>query len=113
MDSSSETKVFHLNCGTMQPLGGRLLNRSPALITCHCLLVETRGELLLVDAGVGLADMESSSPTWTWTTREGSPTSRMPRSMCSGRSSRPPRNPPHAWSATDTASVISRILRNG
>jgi len=58
MDSSSETKVFHLNCGTMQPLGGRLLNRSPALITCHCLLVETRGELLLVDAGVGLADME-------------------------------------------------------
>jgi glyoxylase-like metal-dependent hydrolase (beta-lactamase superfamily II) len=58
MDSSSETKVFHLNCGTMQPLGGRLLNRSPALVTCHCLLVETRGELLLVDAGVGLADME-------------------------------------------------------
>ena len=58
MTSSSETKVFHLDCGTMQPLGGRLLNRSPALITCHCLLVETRGELILVDAGVGVADME-------------------------------------------------------
>jgi glyoxylase-like metal-dependent hydrolase (beta-lactamase superfamily II) len=58
MGSGSETKVFHLDGGTMQPLGGRLLNRSPALVTCHCLLVETRGELILVDAGVGLADME-------------------------------------------------------
>ena len=57
MGPGSETKVFHLNCGTMQPLGGRLLNRSPALVTCHCLLVETRGELLLVDTGVGVADM--------------------------------------------------------
>ena len=58
MGPSSETKVFHLDCGTMQPLGGPLLGRSPALVTCHCLLVETRGELLLVDTGVGVADME-------------------------------------------------------
>jgi glyoxylase-like metal-dependent hydrolase (beta-lactamase superfamily II) len=61
MSSSSETKVFHLDCGTMQPLGGRLLNRSPALITCHCLLIETRGELILVDSGVGVADMGDTS----------------------------------------------------
>lgn len=51
-------KIHHLNCGTMRPVGGRLLNRSPARVICHCLLVDTGGELVLVDSGVGLADME-------------------------------------------------------
>lgn len=51
-------KIFHLNCGTMKPMGGALLNQSPALIVCHCLLIETAGELILVDAGVGIADMK-------------------------------------------------------
>ncbi len=51
-------KVFHLNCGTMSPPGGRLLNQSPSRVVCHCLLIETANELVLVDAGVGLADMQ-------------------------------------------------------
>ncbi len=52
-------KVFHLDCGTMSPLGGRLLNRSPAKVVCHCLLIETDKELIMVDGGVGTADMKN------------------------------------------------------
>lgn len=50
--------VVHLNCGTMRPVGGRLLNRSPARVVCHCLVVETGAGLVLVDTGVGMADMK-------------------------------------------------------
>lgn len=49
-------KVHHLNCGTMCPLGGRLINRSPARMVCHCLLIEGRDSLALVDTGIGLQD---------------------------------------------------------
>ena len=51
-------KIFHLDCGTMRPPGGSLLNQSPALIVCHCLLIEMDSGLMLVDAGVGTADMQ-------------------------------------------------------
>jgi glyoxylase-like metal-dependent hydrolase (beta-lactamase superfamily II) len=52
-------KIFHLDCGTMYPPGGKLLNQSPAKIVCHCLLIETANDLVLVDAGVGTADMQN------------------------------------------------------
>lgn len=50
-------KIHHLSCGTMRPAGGRLLNRSPALVLTHCLLLETPIGPILVDTGVGLEDM--------------------------------------------------------
>ena len=47
-------KFHHLNCGTFCPFGGKLVNSSPARMVCHCLLVETpRNGLLLVDTGLG------------------------------------------------------------
>jgi glyoxylase-like metal-dependent hydrolase (beta-lactamase superfamily II) len=56
-------KVHHLNCGTMRPLGGRMINGGrlpllPARMVCHCLLVETGERLVLVDSGVGMADIQ-------------------------------------------------------
>lgn len=43
----------------MQPLGGPLLyaGGQPEFLCCHVLLVETQDQLVLVDSGVGLADM--------------------------------------------------------
>ncbi|WP_028923540.1 MBL fold metallo-hydrolase [Pseudonocardia acaciae] len=51
-------RVHHLNCGTMRPLGGRLLDGRPGLhrraeMVCHCLLLETDDGLVLVETGVG------------------------------------------------------------
>ncbi|TCO58193.1 MBL fold metallo-hydrolase [Actinocrispum wychmicini] len=56
-------RVHHLNCGTMRPLGGRLLDGSSGYLgrgrmVCHCLLVETESDgLVLVDSGLGVADV--------------------------------------------------------
>ncbi len=58
-------KVHHLNCGTMCPVGGRLLSGkgsvfSRGLLICHCLLIETElSGLVLVDTGFGLDDIAS------------------------------------------------------
>ncbi|MBO0876996.1 MAG: MBL fold metallo-hydrolase [Pseudonocardia sp.] len=51
-------RVHHLNCGTMRPLGGRLVDGRPGLrrrgeMVCHCLLLETSEGLVLVETGVG------------------------------------------------------------
>ena len=51
-------KVHHLNCGTMRPAGGSLLDGGPGLwrraeLVCHCLLIETGDSLVLVDTGFG------------------------------------------------------------
>lgn len=56
-------RVHHLNCGTLRPLGGRLVDGegSPfraATMVCHCLLIETDSGLVLVDSGFGRADIE-------------------------------------------------------
>ncbi len=50
-------RVHHLNCGT-------LCTAAPALIgggaqVCHCLLIEAPNGLVLVDTGVGLADVRA------------------------------------------------------
>ena len=55
-------RIHHLNCVTMCPIGGRLMDgRSRSLwrgrLTCHCLLIETGSALTLVDTGFGLRDV--------------------------------------------------------
>jgi glyoxylase-like metal-dependent hydrolase (beta-lactamase superfamily II) len=55
-------RVHHLNCGTMRPFGGKLLDGSPGYLhrgkmICHCLLVETSDGLVLVDSGLGVDDV--------------------------------------------------------
>lgn len=59
-------RVHHLNCGCQCPLGGPLFDgfsRGPtARLICHCLLVETdRDGLVLVDTGFGMRDIERPS----------------------------------------------------
>jgi glyoxylase-like metal-dependent hydrolase (beta-lactamase superfamily II) len=56
-------RIHHLNCISTCPLGGRLMDgRTHGLLerghlSCHCLLVETRECLVLVDTGLGLGDV--------------------------------------------------------
>jgi glyoxylase-like metal-dependent hydrolase (beta-lactamase superfamily II) len=55
-------RAHHLNCATMCPLGARLINGrgnllAPGKMVCHCLLLEARSGLVLVDTGLGLADI--------------------------------------------------------
>ena len=55
-------RVHHLNCGTMCPFSARLVNGTGgyferATLVCHCLLVETDDGLVLVDTGLGTADV--------------------------------------------------------
>src|ERR1043165_1422064 len=55
-------KVHHLNCATLCPRAAGLIGAEGALLgearlVCHCLLVEVSGGLLLVDTGLGLADI--------------------------------------------------------
>ncbi|MFC0114753.1 MBL fold metallo-hydrolase [Kibdelosporangium aridum] len=57
-------RVHHLNCGTMRPAGGKLLDDRPGFLrrstmVCHCLLIETNDGLVLVDTGVGLDDIRN------------------------------------------------------
>ncbi len=49
-------RVHHLDCGTMCPVAGKLVNHRGTMV-CHCLLVETDRGLVLVDSGVSTADM--------------------------------------------------------
>jgi glyoxylase-like metal-dependent hydrolase (beta-lactamase superfamily II) len=51
-------RVHHLNCGTMRPPGGRLIDDERGLfrraeMVCHCLLVETDAGLVLIETGLG------------------------------------------------------------
>jgi glyoxylase-like metal-dependent hydrolase (beta-lactamase superfamily II) len=55
-------RVHHLNCVSACPLGGVLMDgRSKASLrgrlVCHCMLVETERQLVLVDTGYGLRDV--------------------------------------------------------
>ncbi|MFY1686691.1 MBL fold metallo-hydrolase [Plantactinospora sp. WMMB782] len=59
-------RIHHLNCGTLRPPSRRLVNGTgglgePATQVCHCLLVETGQDLVLVDSGIGLADIRDPS----------------------------------------------------
>ena len=55
-------RIHHLNCGSLRPRGGRLFGGaggplSPAPMCCHCLLIEGDDRLILVDAGLGVEDV--------------------------------------------------------
>lgn len=56
-------RIHHLNCISTCPLGGRLMDgRSRGILerghlSCHCLLIETDDQLVLVDTGLGLRDV--------------------------------------------------------
>jgi glyoxylase-like metal-dependent hydrolase (beta-lactamase superfamily II) len=55
-------RVHHLNCGTMRPPSRRFVNSTGSpfeagRLVCHCLLAETDAGLVLVDTGIGLADI--------------------------------------------------------
>lgn len=55
-------RIHHLNCISTCPLGGALMDGSSlgslrGRLACHCLLVETSKELVLVDTGFGLRDV--------------------------------------------------------
>ncbi|GAB3811319.1 MBL fold metallo-hydrolase [Micromonospora zhanjiangensis] len=55
-------RVHHLNCATLRPPLRRLVNGTGKLfeagtMVCHCLLVETDEGLVLVDSGLGTADV--------------------------------------------------------
>ena len=57
-------KIHHLNCGSMCPYGKRLINGKggwfeSAEMCCHCLLIETANGLVLVDTGLGSADIRN------------------------------------------------------
>ncbi len=51
-------RVHHLDCGTMRPRGGFLIDGRPGIrrraeMVCHCLLLETSAGLVLVETGMG------------------------------------------------------------
>jgi glyoxylase-like metal-dependent hydrolase (beta-lactamase superfamily II) len=59
-------KVHHLNCGSMCPIGRRLINGeggwlASSHLCCHCLLIEGRNGLILVDTGLGTGDVSRPS----------------------------------------------------
>jgi glyoxylase-like metal-dependent hydrolase (beta-lactamase superfamily II) len=63
-------RVHHLNCGTMRPAGGKLLDGNPGylrrgLMVCHCLLIETDDGLVLVDTGLGVDDVTNPGGSLT------------------------------------------------
>src|SRR4030095_16427419 len=65
-------RVHHLNTGTMCPIGRRLVNGTGSIfqrarMVCHCLLIETKDGLALVDTGIGLDDIANPprlGPKW-------------------------------------------------
>lgn len=57
-------KIHHLNCATLCPQGSKLITGKGtlfenALLSCHCLLIESHDGLILVDTGFGVQDMNS------------------------------------------------------
>jgi glyoxylase-like metal-dependent hydrolase (beta-lactamase superfamily II) len=70
-------KIHHLNCGSMCPIGQRMINGeggwlAPAHLCCHCLLIESRQGLVLVDTGLGTGDVrhpERLGRPFRWLTR--------------------------------------------
>lgn len=55
-------RIHHINCGTMCPASARLVLGQGGLferarMVCHCLLIESDAGLVLVDTGLGSADI--------------------------------------------------------
>ncbi|WP_164012359.1 MBL fold metallo-hydrolase [Pyxidicoccus trucidator] len=59
-------RVHHINCGTLCPAGAWLVLGEGSLfararMVCHCLVLETRQGLVLVDTGLGTQDLQDPS----------------------------------------------------
>jgi glyoxylase-like metal-dependent hydrolase (beta-lactamase superfamily II) len=57
-----QMRIHHLSCGTLCPVGGRLMSECKCrllrgALACHCLLIESSDGLVLVDTGLGLRDV--------------------------------------------------------
>jgi len=53
-------RVHHINCGSLRTVGSVGGGLGPAAAVCHCLVLETeRDGLVLVDGGLGVADVHS------------------------------------------------------
>lgn len=68
------TKVHHLNCGSMLTIEATYQGPVPLPAVCHCLLVETdRDGLVLIETGLGTDDVrrpqDSLDPEWVELTR--------------------------------------------
>lgn len=64
-------KVHHINCGTLCPVGRRLIEGRGGLLArarmvCHCLLIETAEGLVLVDTGLGTDDVLHMRSRFSW-----------------------------------------------
>jgi glyoxylase-like metal-dependent hydrolase (beta-lactamase superfamily II) len=67
-------RIHHLNCGTLCPIGQLFINGdgSPiarGTLVCHCLVVEGKSGLILIDTGLGTKDVENpqdSLPGGIW-----------------------------------------------
>ena len=56
------TRIAHLNCMSFCPPGRRLMDgrrgaKGPAMLSCHCLVLELGERLVLVDTGYGVQDV--------------------------------------------------------
>jgi glyoxylase-like metal-dependent hydrolase (beta-lactamase superfamily II) len=63
-----EPRIHHLNCATMCPYGARPLTgsgswREPASLVAHVLLIEADQGLVLIDTGLGTADVSDPART--------------------------------------------------
>jgi glyoxylase-like metal-dependent hydrolase (beta-lactamase superfamily II) len=61
-----DTRIHHLNCGTMCPRGQRMINGhgsllGPGKLVCHVLLIEGPDGLTLVDTGFGSGDIKNAA----------------------------------------------------
>lgn len=59
---NTNMRIHHLNCGTLRPVGRRLLTgeggwRDSTQLVSHCLLIEGHSGLALVDTGIGTRDV--------------------------------------------------------
>jgi glyoxylase-like metal-dependent hydrolase (beta-lactamase superfamily II) len=53
-------RIHHLDCATLCTAGGRFVTGPDHRgLVCHCLLLETEAGLVLVDSGLGTADIAS------------------------------------------------------
>lgn len=56
-------RIHHISCATMCPYGNRLMSGAggwlePGQVCCHCLLIESKEGLVLVDTGLSAGDLE-------------------------------------------------------
>jgi hypothetical protein len=56
--------IHHLSCVSACPLGGHMMDGLSTLrlrgrLSSHCLLLESRGALILVDTGYGVRDVRA------------------------------------------------------